>query len=71
MFEYDLRSRQLQDVKDAIEGIGEIDEKTVSDFLDKNQEELYQFLMFNSAKYIKRLSEKKYEKLLHEHQMRQ
>lgn len=64
MFEYDLRSRQLQDVKDAIAGIGEIDERTVSDYLDKNQEELYQFLMFNSAKYIKRLSEKKYERLI-------
>ncbi len=64
MFSYDLSSRQLAEVQSEIDKIGEISEEKALNLLDGNQEDLYQYLMYGSAKYIKRLSEKKYESLL-------
>lgn len=64
MFSYDLSSRQLVEVQNEIDKIGEISEEKALNLLDSNQDDLYQYLMYCSAKYIKRLSEKKYEHLL-------
>ena len=64
MFSYDLSSRQLTEVQNEIDQIGEISEEKALNLLDNDQEDLYQYLMYCSAKYIKRLSEKKYESLL-------
>ena len=64
MFSYDLSSRQLTDVEREINQIGDISEEKALNLLDNDQEDLYQYLLLCSAKYIKRLSEKKYESLM-------
>ena len=64
MFSYDLSSRQMSDVQSEIDRIGDISEEKALRLLDNNRDELLQYLMYNSARYIKRLSEKKNESLL-------
>lgn len=64
MFSYDLSSRQMTFIQNAIDSAGEVSEEKAIKLLDNNQSELFQYLMYNSARYIKRLSEKKYESLM-------
>ncbi len=64
MFSFDLMNRQMVAVQNTINEIGVIDDKSVSQFLDDDYEGLFQYLYYSSAKYIKRLSERKYESLL-------
>ena len=64
LFSYDLSSRQMSGIQNEIDRIGDVSEEKALQLLDNNQEELLQYLMYNSARYIKRLSEKKYESLL-------
>ena len=63
MFSYDLSTRQMLEVQNEIDNIGNISEEKALRLLDNNRDELLQYLMYNSARYIKRLSEKKYESL--------
>lgn len=62
-FEMDLRGRQLEQVKKAINDSKDISEEEALALLDQNEEEFMQYLFFTSAKYIQRLKEDKYEDL--------
>ncbi len=64
MFSYDLQERQLAEVKEAITKYGTIGEEKALELLDDNQDELFQYLMYSSAKCIKRLNEPKYESFI-------
>ncbi len=62
-FRADLQGRQLETVKDQIKARGEITDSDAMALLDSDQDELYQYLYYTSAKYIKRLEGAKYEDL--------
>lgn len=62
-FQADLQGRQLVEVEKQIARRGEITDEDAVSLLDNNEEELYQYLYYTSARYIKRLEEAKYEDL--------
>lgn len=62
-FQADLQGRQLNQVQRRLEKLGETTDGEALALLDNNLEELYQYLYYTSARYIKRLSEEKYQDL--------
>ena len=62
-FQADLQGRQLEQVSRKISDKGQISDKEALSLLDDNEEELYKYLYYTSAKYIQRLDEPKYEDL--------
>lgn len=64
-FQADLQGRQLSQVEKKIQDAGEITDKEALALLDSDFEQLYQYLYFTSARYIKKLDDNKYEELRH------
>ena len=62
-FQADLQGRQLEQVNKKLTDKGRITDEEALSLLDDNQEELYKYLYYTSAKYIQRLDEPKYEEL--------
>lgn len=62
-FQADLQGRQLAEVEKQIALRGEITDEDAVSLLDNDEDELYQYLYYTSARYIKRLDEGKYEDL--------
>lgn len=62
-FQADLQGRQLEQVSKKITDKGQITDEEALSLLDDNEEELYKYLYYTSAKYIQRLDEPKYEDL--------
>lgn len=59
----DLQGEQLAKVNSALKEIGEITEDDIKPLITQDRLELLKYLNFTSAKFIKRLSEPKYEEL--------
>ncbi|MCI9230410.1 MAG: DUF2726 domain-containing protein [Lachnospiraceae bacterium] len=62
-FQADLQGRQLQQVRNRIGQMGEITDQDALALLDDDLEELRKYLYYTSARYIKRLDDKKHAKL--------
>lgn len=62
-FQADLQGRQLNQVQKKINALGEITDQEALALLDDDLDELYKYLFYTSARYIKRLDEEKYEEL--------
>jgi len=62
-FQADLQGRQLERVSRKISEKGQITDQEALELLEDNEEELYKYLYYISAKYIQRLGEPKYEDL--------
>ena len=62
-FQADLQGRQLKQVQDKLGALGEVTDREALALLDQNLEELYKYLFYTSARYIKRLDEEKYKDL--------
>ncbi|MCM1193218.1 MAG: AAA domain-containing protein [Butyrivibrio sp.] len=62
-FQADLQGRQLEQVQKKISALGEITDQEALALLDDDPEELYKYLFYTSARYIKRLGEEKYAEL--------
>ncbi len=62
-FQADLQGRQLKQVQDKLGALGEVTDREALALLDQNLEELYQYLFYTSARYIKRIDEEKYKDL--------
>ena len=62
-FQADLQGRQLERVSRKIREKGQITDQEALELLEDNEEELYKYLYYISAKYIQRLGEPKYEDL--------
>ncbi len=62
-FQADLQGRQLEQVDRKISEKGQITDQEALELLDGDEEELYKYLYYTSAKYIQRLGEPKYEDL--------
>lgn len=59
----DLQGEQLTKVNSALKEIGEITDNDIKPLITQDRLELLKYLNFTSAKFIKRLSEPKYEEL--------
>ena len=59
----DLQGEQLTKVNSALKEIGEITDEDIKPLITQDRLELLKYLNFTSAKFIKRLSEPKYEEL--------
>lgn len=64
-FQADLQGRQLSQVEKRIRDAGEITDKEAFALLDSDFEQLYQYLYYTSARYIKKLDDNKYDDLRH------
>ncbi len=64
-FQADLQGRQLNQVRHKIRTLGEITDKEALALLDDDLDELYKYLYYTSARYIKKLGEEKYSELRH------
>lgn len=62
-FLMDLQGEQLAKVNRALKEIGEITEDDIKPLITQDRLELLKYLNFTSAKFVKRLSEPKYEEL--------
>ncbi len=62
-FQADLQGRQLNQVQAKISTLGEITDREALALLDDNLDELYKYLFYTSARYIKKLDEEKYSDL--------
>lgn len=62
-FQADLQGRQLSQVEKKIRDAGEITDKGAFALLDSDFEQLYQYLYYTSARYIKKLDDNKYDDL--------
>lgn len=62
-FLMDLQGEQLAKVNRALKKIGEITEDDIKPLITQDRLELLKYLNFTSAKFVKRLSEPKYEEL--------
>lgn len=60
-FSTDLQGRQLTAIQERIKECGEITDTEAIALVDSDEEELYQYLYYTSAKYIKRLDEPRYD----------
>lgn len=58
-----LQGEQLVNVNNTLKEIGEITDDDIKPLISHDRLELFKFLNFTSAKFIKRLSEPKYEEL--------
>lgn len=59
-----LQGEQLVNVNNTLKEIGEITDDDIKPLISHDRLELFKFLNFTSAKFIKRLSEPKYEELI-------
>ncbi len=64
-FQTDLQGRQLRQVEKRISTLGEITDMEALALLDNDLEELYKYLFYTSARYIKKLDEDRYKDLRH------
>lgn len=64
-FQADLQGRQLRQVQRRIDAAGEVTDAEALALLDDDLEELFQYLFYTSARYIKRLDDAKYKDLRH------
>lgn len=64
-FQADLQGRQLDQVQKRIDTLGETTDEETLALLDNDLEELYKYLFYTSARYIKKLDEEKYKELRH------
>ncbi len=64
-FQADLQGRQLERVKKKLGALGEVTDREALALLDDDLDELYKYLFYTSARYIKRLDEEKYQELRH------
>lgn len=64
-FQADLQGRQLNQIKSKIDTLGTITDEEALGLLDDNLDELYKYLYYTSARYIKKLSGEKYKDLRH------
>ncbi len=62
-FELDLQGRQLEQINKEIASMQKVKEEDALQLLDRNEDELLQYLYYTSAKYVKRLNEEKYSDL--------
>ena len=62
-FQADLQGRQLGQIRQKISALGEITDAEALMLLDDDQDELYKYLYYTSARYIKKLDEEKYRDL--------
>lgn len=62
-FQMDLKGRQLSRVEERIRESGEISDREAMALLDDDLEELYKYLFYTSARYIKKLDDPKYKEL--------
>ena len=63
-FQYELQGAQLPALQKELAKLGTVTTEDALALLDRNEEELYQYLNFTSARYILRLREPKYEDLM-------
>lgn len=63
LFQEDLQGRQLRQVQNKISALGEVTDREALELVDSDLEELYKYLFYTSARYIKRLGEEKYREL--------
>lgn len=59
----DLQGNQLNKINNELDKIGEITEDDIKPLISQNRDELLKYLYFTSAKFIKRLSEPRYNDL--------
>ena len=64
-FQADLQGRQLSQIRHRISTLGEITDAEALALLENDQDELYKYLYYTSARYIKKLDEEKYKDLRH------
>lgn len=62
-FQLDLQGHQLQKLDERIRELGEISDEDALRLLDRNEEELFQYLFYTSAKHIKALEGSRFEEL--------
>lgn len=62
-FQSDLQGRQLNQVQKKLGTLGEITDREALELLDNDLDELYKYLFYTSARYIKRLDEDNYKEL--------
>ena len=62
-FQADLQGRQLRQVQNKINDVGNITDTEAIALLDSDFEQLYQYLYFTSVKYIKRLDDNRFKEL--------
>ncbi|MGN1085331.1 MAG: AAA domain-containing protein [Lachnospiraceae bacterium] len=62
-FQIDLQGRQLTQVQKRIQEVGKITDRDAISLLDSDYDQLYQYLYFTSAKYIKKLDDARYKEL--------
>lgn len=62
-FQADLQGRQLGQIRQKISALGEITDAEALMLLDDDQDELYKYLYYTSARHIKKLGEEKYRDL--------
>lgn len=64
-FQTDLEGRQLEQIQEKIKEAGVITDKEALALLDFDFGQLYQYLYYTSAKYIKKLDDSRYKDLYH------
>lgn len=64
-FQTDLQGRQLSQVQQKIAEAGEITDTEALALLDSDFDQLYQYLYFTSARYMKKLDDGRYKDLRH------
>lgn len=62
-FQADLQGRQLGQVQKKLSDLGEVTDREALALLNDDLDELYKYLFYTSARYIKRLGEEKYAEL--------
>src|SRR5699024_1672467 len=62
--QYELQGAQLPALQKELTNLGSVTTADALELLDRNEEELYQYLYFTSARCILRLGEPKYEDLM-------
>ena len=62
-FRTDLENRQLNQIKNKLQTLGEITDTEALSLLEDDLDKLYQYLFYTSARYIKRLDEDAYKDL--------
>lgn len=62
-FQADLQGRQLDQVQKKLSKLGEVTDQEALALLDDDLDELYKYLFYTSARYIKRLGEEEYAEL--------
>lgn len=62
-FQADLQGRQLNQVQKRLGTVGEVTDSEAMALLENDLDELYKYLFYTSARYIKRLEDSKYKDL--------